>query len=109
MATYLELYTLRGNPDLKQKIAVALTVSADTISSELASVNGHDRRITWAKGVLDSLDREAEKALRMVLAANRTATVTQIKGVSDTAIQTNVDAIVDILANVDGVVPVVTP
>jgi len=104
MATYLELYTLRGNVDLRQKIAVALTIAADTIRSEVNTVPGHDRRVTWAKDALGSLDTEAERALRMLLAANKGATVAQIKGASDVSIQTNVDAIVTILANVDGVV-----
>ena len=106
MATYLELFTLRGNPELIQKITVALTVSADAISKELVSVDGHDRRVTWAREVLSNLEQEADKALRMLLAANKGISVAGITGASDSAIQANVDAIVDILANVDGVVEV---
>ena len=103
MATYLELYTLRGNPELRQKIAVALTIAADTIRSETSSTNGHAERIVWAGRILNGLDGEAEKALRMVLAANKGANVSQIKNASDTAIQAKVDTIVNILAGVPNV------
>lgn len=103
MATYLELYTLRGNPDLKQKIAVALTIAADTIRGELASVNGHTSRITWAQEVLGRLDAEAEKALTLLLAANQANTTAQIQGASDSAIQSNVNDIINILAGVPNV------
>ena len=103
MATYLELYTLRGNPDLRQKIEVALTIAADTIRSEGAGVNGHPLRIAWAKQVLNGLQGESEKALRMLLAVNRGANTTQIQGASDSAIQSNVDSIINILAGVPNV------
>ena len=103
MATYLELFTLRGNPDLSQKIAVALTIAADTIRGEAGSVNGHALRIAWAGRILNGLDREAEKALRLLLAVNKVNTVAQIQGASDSAIQSNVDAVVNILAGVPNV------
>lgn len=103
MATYLELYNLRGNVDLRQKVEVALTVAADTIRSETASTNGHALRITWAQGVLGGTLGESEKALRMLLAANRGGTVSNIQGASDSAIQSNVDDIINILAGVPNV------
>lgn len=103
MATYLELYTLRGNPDLRQKIAVALTITADVIRTEIAATNGHALRVTWAGRILSGLDGEAEKALRLLLAANKGATVAQIQGAPDSAIQSNVDDIVNILAGVPNV------
>ncbi len=103
MATYKELFTLRGNVDLTQRIAVALTIAADGIRTEASSINGHALRITWAEKMLNGIDGEARKALRFLLAANKSATVAQITGTTDTAIQTNVDAVVNILAGVPNV------
>ena len=103
MATYLELYTLQGNPDLRQKIEVALTIAADAIRTEGAGTNGHTLRIAWAQEVLNGLQGESGKALRMLLAANKGATTAQIQGAADSAIQTNVDDIINILAGVPNV------
>ena len=103
MATYLELYTLRGNVDLQQRISIALTIAADAIRTETASTNGHALRIAWAKEVLNGLGGESEKTLRLLLAANKGLTVAQIQGASDSAIQTNVDGVVNILAGVPNV------
>ena len=102
MATYLELYTLRGNVDLRQRIAVALTIAADAIRSEPASAS-QALRIVWAKEVLNNLDNEAKNALTLLLAANKGASVATIKASTDSAIQSNVDDIINILAGVPNV------
>jgi len=103
MATYEELYTLRGNGPLQRKIAVALTIAADIIRQEPATTNGHADRVRWAEKALANLDGEANKSLLMILAVNKGATIAQITGASDSAIQTNVDSIVNILAGVPNV------
>jgi len=103
MATYQELFNLRGDGELRGKITIAITVAIDTIRTETSSTNGHATRITWAEKALGELDLEASKTLMVLLAANKGLTVAQIKGASDSSIQGNVDSVVNILAGVPNV------
>jgi len=101
MATYLELFTLRGNPNLRQRIGVALSISANEIGNEQTQTKGHPQRVAWAQEAVSRLDQEAVKALRILLARNESRTVAQITGASDAAIQADVDAIIGVLAGVE--------
>jgi len=103
MATYDELYTLRGDGPLQKKISVALAVSIDGIRTEAGSTNGHASRVTWAGEALGNIFGESKKALFAVLAANKGSTVAQIKSASDSTVQSNVDAVINILAGVPNV------
>jgi hypothetical protein len=98
MATYAELITASTDTGLRDKIRVACVVAAETVRTELASVPNHTERLKWAQKVF--LDPSVE-ALRMtwaVLAQNRAATLAAITGASDAAVQTAVDAAVNVFA-----------
>ena len=96
MASLEELYNLgQGNTStntLLNKVTAAIAVKAHAITQE-ASPN--QVRRDWALEALGGPDTDARRILNYVLAANAGATVEQIEGATDTAIQTNVDAAVD--------------
>lgn len=98
MATYLELYGLQGDGDLHNRIAVAVVVSADTIRSEAEGAANHANRLVWAGNAFADPRAMAKRAFWAVLAANKSASVSNIQSATDAAIQTNVDAVVDVLA-----------
>ena len=96
MATYAELFELRSNSSLKNKVTVAVIVAAEAIRA----LNPADTvpRVAWAKAAFENPSGEAGRMLMAVLAMNKDVTVPQITGASDTAIQTQVDAAVDVFA-----------
>lgn len=99
MATYGELADLIRNEDLRDKIAAACLVAADDIRQEDGGTANHDNRVIWAKKVLANPRVEAGIIIPLVIAANKAATASQIAGAADTAIQNNVDAVVDFVAD----------
>ena len=94
MATYLELSSLSNDSDLRNKVAVALAIEAQAI---LISASPTAAQASWASRVLRNPLTEARSAINAVLAANSSATVAQIQAATDTAIQSNVSDIVDVL------------
>lgn len=98
MATYSELYSLRHNASLRQKVIVAIAIAADTIRSEDPGVTNHANRLTWAATAFSNPIGKVDQVWWAVLAANKAATVAAITGATDAAFQTNVDAVVDVLA-----------
>ena len=101
MAAYTELYDLRTDSALRNRVTVAVIVAAETVMNELDTVPNHTNRLVWAKLVFASPSTEAERMFMAVLSANADITVAQIQGASDTAIQANVDEHIDLFA--DGV------
>ena len=99
MATYDELRTLFGDDPLRNKIEVAVIVAAEAIRGEDANTPNHDNRLVWAKQAFDNPQGAATKMLMALLAANKDATVAQIQSATDEAIQTKVDAAVDVFAD----------
>ncbi len=95
MATYNELFDLLNNSELRNKISVAVGVSAETIRTELATVPNHTNRLIWSQDAFKNPQRIAREVMWSVIIANRTATVAQILAATDAAIQTNVDDVVD--------------
>ena len=94
MATYVELFDLRSDDALRNKIAVACVVkAADLIDGATPTT----AEITWANEAIQSPLSKAEAIMNYVLAANKAGTVAQIQGASDSAIQANVDTAVDAL------------
>ena len=92
MATYEELYALRSNSDLRNKIAVAVAVKAQTVIDDASpSAAG----ISWALEAIRNPVNHANTLMNYVLAANKAASTGGIVGASDAAIQNNVDAAVD--------------
>ncbi len=98
MATYQELYALQNDSDLQEKIAVAVVVAADDIRSDGSPPTNQAERLVWAAGAMTNPRSTAKSMLWAVLAANKGATVGSITSATDAAIQTNVDAHVDLFA-----------
>jgi hypothetical protein len=96
MATFQELFDLRANADLRNKVSVAIVKKAQSlIDISVPSAN----QIQWAnQALLDPLAMTT-KLFPYVLAQNSGATVTAILAASDSAIQTSVDAAADKLIN----------
>ena len=97
MATYAELYELRSDSSLRNRVAMAVAVKAQAL------IDGNSptaAQIAWASAAISNPTSKADMLMNYVLAANKDASVGQISSASDAAIQSNVDAAVDAL--VDG-------
>lgn len=99
MATYAELYQLINNNDLLDKIQVAAIVAAHGIVGTQTPPANQSQREKWAVQVFSSPRSVANKLVPFVLAANKGAATAQITGAADTAIQANVDAAIDLFAD----------
>ncbi len=99
MATYAELYDLRTDSALKNKVTTACIISAETIMNELDTVPNHANRLLWAKAVFANPAGEANRMYMAILAANSGLTVSQIKDATDSAIQANVNDHIDLFAD----------
>ena len=98
MATYVELFNLRNDSELRNRIAVACVVAAETIRTEDDQTPNHADRLGWSAAVLLDPVRQAERMLWLLLALNKDATVEQIREVSDSTIQSAVDSAVNLFA-----------
>ena len=109
MATYEEIRSLFQEISLRNKVEVAVCEAAriiaaveDTTDSPWDQAAGaHDLRVKWAAKAIQSTASEANRVYKYVLAANKSATISQILGASDSAIQGNVNEVVDLLAKGD--------
>jgi hypothetical protein len=99
MATYAELRSLFGDGDLRNKIEVACIIAAEGIRGEDIATPNHTNRLIWAKKAFGSPGSIRDEMLMAILAQNKTLTLVQITGASDAAIQSNVDAAVDVFAD----------
>ncbi len=97
MATFAELITASANAGLIEKIKIATLIAADNIRIESPGAASHQDRVRWAAKVFSAPDTEATKMIWPVLIQNRAATLAQITGASDVAVQTAVDASVAVL------------
>jgi hypothetical protein len=98
MATYSELRALFGHDDLRHRAEVAVIVAAETIRNEDGGTPNHANRMVWAKAVFGNPVSAAAEMLMALLAANKDSAVAAITDVSDSALQTLVDAAVDVFA-----------
>jgi len=99
MATYAELLNIANTSDgFKQTIKVAVVVACDVIRAEADATPNHAARVSWARATLQDPDTAASQMVLAVLAQNRTLTAAQITGASDAAVQTAVNAAVNLLA-----------
>ena len=99
MAAYTELYDLFNDSALRNKVTVACLVAAETIRNEDGATENHANRLLWAKQAWQSPKSVGEQMLMATLAGNKDLTVQQITGASDAAIQTKVDAAVNVFAD----------
>jgi len=100
MATYTELRELFSDSTLRNRVEVACVVAAETIRTEAPAVDNHANRLVWARAAFTNPSGIRDAMLKALLAANKDAEVTSIQAVSDAALQTLIDAAVDIF--VDG-------
>ena len=99
MATYEELFSLRNNSALKNRVTTAVVIAAETVMGEDSGTPNHANRLIWAKGVFSSPEREAERMYWAVLAANSGMPLGTILAATDAAIQANVDEHIDLFAD----------
>lgn len=97
MATYDELYTLRNNTTLRNRIRVAVTKKAQSL---VALATPNNAQLKWANEALANPDSKADSIFSYVLAANSAATVAAIESASDATIQGHVDAAADKLLTI---------
>lgn len=98
MATYLELLATGEDVDLGKRIRIACIVSAEAVRTESDTTPSHSARLAWAKEVFRNPQAEGNRMIWAVLAQNKDATVAQITGATDAAIQTAVNAAVNVFA-----------
>lgn len=98
MATYSELYDLRENAALLEKIEVACWIEADAIRTEAPATTNHAERLAWAARVYDDPKNEAYRMLPQLLAQNKAASVAAITSASDVVVQFNVSKSVNLFA-----------
>ena len=99
MATYEELFNLRNDSALRNRVTTACVIAAETVANEDIGTANHANRLTGAKAVFANPKAEAVRMFTAVLAANSGATVVQIQTATDAAIQGNVDARIDLFAD----------
>lgn len=92
MATYAELYDLRQDAALRNKVAVAVTIKAQTIF-DLASPTA--KQLAWAALAISGPDELAIQYLKYLMAKNAASTVAQINAASDATVQAAINALVD--------------
>lgn len=98
MATYAEILTASENDALRNKVRVACVIAAETVRTEVGTTNNHADRLIWAKSVYISPESVTQRMLWAVLAQNQAQTLANIIGASDAAVQTAVNAGVDVFA-----------
>ena len=98
MASYQDLYALKDDSDMQEKVSVACVIAAQAISTDETPPTNQAARLVWAANAMSNPRSVAIPMLWAVLAANANATVLQITGATDAAILTNVEAAVDLFA-----------
>lgn len=92
MATYQELFDLRSHDALRMKICVAVAKKAQSLLDGGTPTQG---QVAWASAAIADPMSKAAALMNYVLAKNSSATVAQITGATDAAIQANVDSAVN--------------
>ncbi len=98
MASYAEIRTLFNDSGLKNRVATAVIVAANAILLDAAATA---QQKSWANKAFQNPENEARRVFMAVLAANIGATVEQIQGAADAAVQANVDAAITLFIDAD--------
>lgn len=98
MATYLELFELKDDSNLQDKVTVAVVKAAHGIANDATPPANQAARLAWAATVVENPVAVAQKMLWVLLAGSSELSAAQIAGASDTAIQSAVDGAVDLFA-----------
>ncbi len=94
MATFLELKGLMTDSDLQDKVQVALIIGVQAVLDGTPTVDDEK----YAAHVFSNMTGEGSKALASVLAQNKAATVSGIKGASDSAVEAQVAGVIPALS-----------
>lgn len=98
MAAYVDLFALKNNSVLQDRILVAVAVAAEMIRTDESPPANEDQRLAWAGQAMLDPKAEAQRMLWAVLAANKDATTAQILDADDATLQSKVDDAVDLFA-----------
>lgn len=98
MATYTELFNVRNDSALKNRVSVACVVAAEAIRVEDGATLNNANRLVWAATVMRNPQAEGARMLWALLAANKDVAVGAITGADDATIQSAVDNAVDLFA-----------
>jgi hypothetical protein len=98
MATYVELLQAAEDDTLNKKARVAVIIAADVVRAEAGATANHATRLAWASQALRDPIGEGKRALWCALAQNAGLTSAQLLAASDAALQTAINAAVDLLA-----------
>jgi hypothetical protein len=97
MAIYSDLATLVYDDALIARVSVAIAIAAETIRAEDPATPDHDLRKSWARRTLVNVDGMARQMLWVLIAQNKDATLAQIAGATDAAVQNAVDTAIELL------------
>lgn len=99
--TYAEALQILSDPtlsaNLRQRVRIAVLVSADVVRAEAGATTNHAARLAWAKGVYANPDLAAQSMLAAVVAQNIGVTQSVALNAGDAAVQTNCNAAIDVL------------
>jgi hypothetical protein len=108
MADYTELFNLLNYSTLRNKIEMAVSEATRIIQSggdtdppfsqSTVPIDYPAQRRKWARRVIGNESAEAQRFMHLVLMANKTATVAQIQAATDTPVQNNINALIDLIA-----------
>jgi hypothetical protein len=87
-----------GAVELLDKITGAVMVAAEVVRTESTGVTNHTNRLIWAKQAFQDPVGKANQMWPAVLAANSSSTQSAVLAAGDSAINTNVQAAIDIFA-----------
>lgn len=107
MALYKDLRDLYVDSVMRNRVAVAIAVAADTVMRGNDNVipfsqtaGDHDLRVTWAKQALGHTEDWVDRFWQSVLAANKDLSTGVITGADDASLQSKVNEAVDLFAGV---------
>jgi len=98
MATYTELFSLFSDSALREKVASGVAVKADAVRADGAATT--EQKI-WAEKAFSNPNGEAKRFLIALLAANQSASLSDIQNASDSLIQTGVDNVFQLFVDAD--------
>lgn len=98
MATNTDLYTMKTETPLKNRVWVALIKAAHMVATEAPATTNHAAREIWARRVLENPESALESMFNMILASNAGSDTSVILAATDEAIQLNVNEHIDFFA-----------
>jgi len=109
MATLNEIFNLRNNSHLLNRVAAALANAAEDVRNEAAATAKHAERFTWASSVLLTTggpDTESQRAIWLVLQNTSiqdqyTSDPTGGGTITDSDVQFVVNSLVNVLSGAD--------